>query len=352
MLSTAACGGEEAVATHAESGISVEVLTLEAQLLVEELKLTGQLDSERSVIVKPSVEGIIESGGIGEGRYARKGDVLFTLHNEEQAARLRVAEASLARARTLLERLDQLIRRDAASLAKLDEVRADFAIAKAQHDLARLELDRTTLRAPFDGEVGRWLVGIGTHVTPATPLTRIDALDRLQLTFGITEEALPLIRPGLALRTRVRSIPGESFPGEVYFVSPTLEPKNRRIWVKAWVPNADHRLRPGQFANVELELRRNEQAIVVPESAVGSDREGPFLWEIVDDARARRLRVETGLRQDGSVEVVQGLSPGRTIVTQGIHKLHEGASVRISGALSDVAAEPEGPAGSDRGGGS
>ena len=345
------CDSRGNVAEPPAARITVDAVTIETRPLVESLTLTGQLDAERSVTVQPSIEGVIASGGIPEGRYARRGDVLFRLRNEAEAARVRVAEANLDRARSLLNRMNQLIRRDAGSLAKLDEAKAEVAIARAELDLARLELERTAIRAPFDGEVGRWLADTGSHVTPDTPLTRIDAIDRLQLLFGITEETLPLVREGMRVRVRVRSSPGVEFPGEIYFVSPTIDPQNRRTWVKAWVPNAERRMRPGQFANVDLELRRTEEAIVVPESAIASDRDGPFLWEIIDHERARRLRIQTGLHEGGSVEVVAGLSPGKLVVTQGIHKLYEGASVRLSPTRPEATGELE-PVGAPRGEGS
>jgi membrane fusion protein (multidrug efflux system) len=128
----------------------------------------------------------------------------------------------------------------------------------------------------------------------------------------------------------VRPYPGQKFPGEVFFVSPTLDPRNRRIWVKAWIDNANHKLAPGLFANVDLEVRRIEDALVVPESAVGTDRQGPYLWRVDEDDRASRLPIEIGLRERGVVEVIQGLSPGTRIVSAGIHKVDEGDSIRVA----------------------
>jgi membrane fusion protein (multidrug efflux system) len=173
-------------------------------------------------------------------------------------------------------------------------------------------------------------VDIGDRVEDETELVQLDAVDRLQLTFAISDEGLPYARPGMRVEAWVRPYPGETFGGEVFFVSPTLDPSNRRIWAKAWIDNEDGRLAPGLFANVDLELRRVEGAIVVPESAVGIDGQGPHVWKIDDDNRATRVPVEIGLRERGVVEVVQGLPAGTRIVTAGSHKVSEGKEVKIA----------------------
>ena len=94
--------------------------------------------------------------------------------------------------------------------------------------------------------------------------------------------------------------------------------------MKAWIDNADRRLAPGLFANVDLEIRRVDEALVVPESAVAQDLQGSFVWVVDDDQVVTRRPIEVGLREQGRVEVVQGLSGGVRIVTAGVHKLAEG----------------------------
>ena len=133
----------------------------------------------------------------------------------------------------------------------------------------------------------------------------------------------------MKVKVWVRPYPGEKFPGEVFFVAPSLDPRNRRIWVKAWIDNPDRRLAPGLFANVDLEVRRVEGAIVLPESAIAMDRQGPFVWKIDSERKATRLPIEIGLRERGIVEVVQGLPAGTSIVSAGTNKVSEGKEVVI-----------------------
>jgi membrane fusion protein (multidrug efflux system) len=258
------------------------------------------------------------------------GAILFHLRSREQEALLREAQANANLARERWERSEQLVSREASSLAQRDVVKAEYEIAQARVEVARVALDRTRIRAPFSGVVGQRLVDIGSRVEQETELVRIDAIDRLQVTFGISDEGLPHARTGLKVEAWVRPYPGERFPGEVFYVAPTLDPRNRRIWVKAWIDNRDRRLAPGLFANVNLEVRRVEKAMVVPESAVAQDDQGPYVWKVDDEDRIARLPVEIGLRERGIVEIVQGLPPGTRIVSAGTHKVSEGIHVEVS----------------------
>ncbi|MDH3519514.1 MAG: efflux RND transporter periplasmic adaptor subunit [Myxococcales bacterium] len=329
-LPALACGSEDAGPAASAPPVVVEVMRVDPQPLVDVAVFSGQLESDHSVMVKPEIEGMVASIEFEEGQSVEADAVLFTLRSAEQIARLREAEATRDLARTRWDRAKQLVSRDASSLAARDVARAELEIAEARVDLARLELERTRIRAPFDGVLGRRLVDLGARVEQDTELVRVDAVERLQLTFGIPDEGLSLVRVGMPVRARVRPYPEETFAGEVFFVSPTLDPRNRRIWIKAWIPNAEGRLRPGLFANVDLELRRIESALVVPESAVAVDRLGPYVWRVDAEGVATRQPVELGLREGGVVEVVRGLRAGTSVVTAGAHKVSEGATVQAS----------------------
>jgi membrane fusion protein (multidrug efflux system) len=183
-------------------------------------------------------------------------------------------------------------------------------------------------------------------VTRDTVMTQADAITRLQLLFYLPEQAVALVRPGIPLKIKVAPYPDERFAGEVYFVSPTLEAEGRRILVKAWIPNPERRLRPGLFAEIEAEIERRDDALLLPDSALVYDLEGTFVWRVDPDSRAHRVPIEVGLRQDGKVEVAKGLAPGDVVVAAGIHKVKEGQRVRAAGeGAHPVAADDAGETG-------
>ena len=122
------------------------------------------------------------------------------------------------------------------------------------------------------------------------------------------------------------------FRGEIFFVAPTVNVSTRRMLVKARVPNAEHVLRPGLFADVSVEIARHEGTLVVPESAIVFDQDGPYVWRLDDENFAWRASVELGLRQKGRVQISNGLSPEMRIVSAGTHKVSEGEAVQVAGA--------------------
>lgn len=329
-LAVPGCGGADDAAEPPSDPPVVEVVRVEPEPLVDTAVFSGQLDAEQSVMIRSELEGVVRSIEFEQGQRVEEGQILFRLRDGEQKARLREAIANRDLARQRWERARNLVSRDASSAAQADTAQAEYEVARARVDLARVELARTRIRAPFDGVVGQRHVDVGARVVEETELTRIDAVDRLQLTFGISDEGLPHARVGMKVKAWVRPYPGEKFPGEVFFVSPSLDPRNRRIWVKAWIDNGDGRLVPGLFANVDLEVRRLEEAIVVPESAIAIDQQGPYVWKLDEANRATRMPVEIGLRERGIVEILQGLPPGTRVVSAGIHKVSEGSEVRIS----------------------
>ncbi|HXV36046.1 MAG TPA: efflux RND transporter periplasmic adaptor subunit [Myxococcota bacterium] len=332
------CGSDALDSSHGPPPSVVETARVESREFSESVEIVGQLVAEESVVIRPEIAGVVASVEFQEGQRAKGGDVLFILNSDEQRAALREAEANLDLAADVLARTEKLSKVNVSAAAELTRAQAEVAAAKALVDLARVNLDRTRIRAPFDGVLGARLVSPGDRVDSDVALVQFDAVDRLQLHFSLPENAIALARLGLGVSARVAAYADESFPGTVYFVSPALDPNSRRLPLKAWVANADGRLRPGMFARVELEVERTEQALLVPESSIANDANGPYVWRVSADRLAERVGVRLGARRAGKVVVLSGLASGDTIVTSGTHKLFEGSAVESAG-LPPIAAE-------------
>ncbi len=309
------------------SPVTVELLRLEPELLLETVDLVGQIESEGTVIVKPEIEGVIASIDFTEGHRVEKDQVLYRLRNGEQKALLHEAEAQRALAEATYKRTKKLAKRDVSSAAQLERALAERAVADARVELAKVILDRTEIRAPYSGLVGDSLVFVGASVSEETSLVRLDSIDHVQLFFSVPERAVGLARMGIPIEAKVATYPGETFPGEVFFISPSLDRETRRMLIKAWMPNPGHKLRPGMFAKVKVEIGRKEGALLVPEASVVYSREGQFVWRVGDGNKAERVMVTLGARQAGRVEVVSGLSSGDEIVTAGTNKVEVGRTL-------------------------
>lgn len=330
VLMTAGCDSP-ASSAHSASGpppVNVELAPVTQTAIRDTVDLVGQLEAEESVVLKPETSGVVATVAFAEGDRVENGQVLLQLRDGEQRARLHETEAELTLAEDEYGRTKALAAKQTVSAAELDRATANVEAARARRDLAQVELDRMTIRAPFDGLMGSREVSPGDRVSKTTELVRIDAVDRLRLLFSVPELAVTAMRVGSPVAVSVAAYPAERFAGQVYFVAPTLDPASRRLMLKAWVANDDHRLRPGMFTNIGLEVARRDDALVIPESALAYDADGAFVWRIGDGETAQRVPVQIGIREAGRVEVTTGLAAGDRIVSAGTHKVAPGAVVR------------------------
>ncbi len=331
-----ACGGpgdpDERDGEEAEQ-VSVEAITVTPRFFEVVVALTGQLEAEHEVLVRSELEGVIRSIEFEEGQRVAKGDALFILRDGEQQARLHEAEAHERLARDVYERTQTLTSRDISSVARKAEATAELDEAQAQVELARLMLDRTRVTAPFDGVVADLLVGPGEWVKPETRLVAIAAIEKLQLHFLLPEPSIRLAEIGARIHVRVVAYPDERFPGEVYFVSPSVDRATRRLLAKAWIPNPDHRLKPGMFANVDVVVLEKQGALLVPESAMVYDRHGNYVWRLDGEDRAEKIPVTIGIRRNDQVEILAGIAAGDRIVSAGINKVMDGDILAVRSAV-------------------
>ncbi|HEX9814450.1 MAG TPA: efflux RND transporter periplasmic adaptor subunit [Myxococcota bacterium] len=339
-LMVASCSSDALESPEGTPPSVVETARVEPRPFSERVEIVGQLAAAESVVIRPEIAGVVESVGFQEGHRVAAGETLFVLRSDEQRAALREAEANRLLAADVFERTEKLSKVKVSAASELTQARARVAAAEAVVDLARIDLERTQIRAPFDGALGARKVSPGDRVDSDVLLVQIDAVDRLQLQFSLPENAIALAQPGLEVTARVAAYPNEGFDGVVYFISPALDPESRRLALKAWVPNTDGRLRPGMFARVDLEAERTEQALLVPESAIANDANGSYVWRVTPENLAERASVKLGTRREGQVVVVSGLSSGDTIVTSGTHKVFEGGGVESYTSLPVASGPP------------
>jgi len=319
----------------------VEAVTLAPETVHDEIDLVGQIEADESVVIRPERAGIVDAVEFVEGQEVKAGTLLFRLRDDEERARVAEAEAQLALAEQNYRRAHALKGENVLSVAELERATSERDVARAHLDVAAVALDRTEIRAPFDGVLGRRMVSPGDRVTPerfgggeGTGLVQIDAVATLKVVFTVPETAIAAVRPDMPLAISVASYPGETFPGQVYFTAPALDPQNRRLLLKGRVPNPDRRLMPGMFANIRVEVARHENALVVPEAAFVHEADGVFVWRLDQAGTAERVPVTTGIRLSGRIEVTSGLAAGDRVVTAGTHKVSPGAPLRVADTVA------------------
>lgn len=325
-----ACTGAAAQDQNS-TAVPVEAAKVIAAPLSEQVTAIGTLLSDEAVTVSSEIPGRLKEIHFQEGQPIEKGAPLFTLDDSVYQAQLADAEARLKLAEQTNKRTAQLFSNKYATAQSADESTSNLAVNNAAVELARVQLEKAHIVAPFAGIVGLRHVSVGEYITAGQALVNLEAIDPVKADFRVPEKFLPAIRVGQTIRIKVDAFPDDSFEGKVYAIDPRLDVAGRSLLVRALVPNRDKRLRPGLFARVTVLLQLKEDALTVPEQAIVPQGDSQFVFKIVD-GKVKLTKVVTGTRREGRVEIVEGLAAGDEVVTAGQLKIRDGSAVSVVGA--------------------
>lgn len=320
--------------------VQAVVALVKPEKLEEKIFLVGSLDSKESIDFISEVDAAVVEIGFEEGARVKKGQVLFRLDAVKLEAVVKEAESRFLLAEAELERNDQLYKSATISKQEYDRAASAFSSAQALLNLTREQLQDTVIKAPFDGVMGDRKVSLGQYVRAGDMLASLVQLDPLEVTFNVPERFVGEINLGQEIAIQTIAYPGERFPGKVSYIAPGLDESSRTIPVKAVLGNADGRLKPGMFGELNLVLTTREMALVVPESAVNFRGDQAAVFVVNGEDKAEIRMVQTGVRQAGRVEITEGLAAGDRIVVEGHQKMGPGSTVIISPKSRAYGVEP------------
>ena len=284
---------------------AVEVMPVERRDLMETLNLVGSVAATESAQVRTEIAGLVREISVQEGQAVKKGQLLVKIDDSEIAAQTEEAESAYQLTLLNLKRSESLAKTSSVTQADRDRSEAEARSAHARYNLQKSRLEKTEIRAPFDGIVGARAVSPGDYVTSQTVLTNVADLSRLKIEFEVPERFYRKVTPGTTFSVRIEG--GKTIGGEVYFVSSAISRETRSSMVKGYLTNPPPELKPGMFANIELLLEVHKNVLVVPESSILMTPEGGqvvLVEEKGTDFVANFVRVDLGLRSRGLVEII------------------------------------------------
>lgn len=314
---------------------SVEVAQVVSQKLVDETQAVGQLRSRQGVMLRPEVSGRITQILFQDGQAVRKGQLLVQMDDQLQLAQLQQAQAELGIAETNHKRNLELVAQNFVSKRSADESAANVEVARAKLALAKAQVQRLKVLAPFDGIAGLRSVSVGDYIKDGADMVNIEDMQALLLDYRLPERLQKKLKPGQKSRLQVEALPGQSFDAVVQALDPLIDANGRSVGVRACVDNRQMQLRPGMFAKVNAVFGARDNALVIPEEAIV--QQGPrqfvirlLLGEKEDAPVSQRVEVKLGLRLPGKVEVLEGLKEGDTVVVAGQQRVQkDGTVVRV-----------------------
>ncbi len=353
---------EEETAREART-YPVEVAEVQGVTLAEMVRSVGTLRAAESVVVRPEIAGRVRAIHFREGSQVEEGDLLFELDDERLLRQLAVREAGLravgvrlANAERELARARQLHGDGVIPEDQLDRAQTEYDAAVAEQErleaeisLTERELEDTRILAPFDGWISERRVDRGAYLRVGDELATVYRTDPMEVGFSVPERHLGRVRREQSVELMVAAYPEQSFEGIVHFISPSVDEATRTFRVRARVPNPEGDLKPGSFGTVVLTVGVREDRPMVSAESLVATRTGYIVY-VVEDGRAHRREVRTGMRRDGMAEILEGAEIGEMVVRTGHIRLSGGEQVSIveeeTPSLPDVLEEgPEPPPG-------
>jgi len=329
---------------------------------IDRVQSIGTLIAIRGVDVSPEVAGIVKDYYFESGNDVEKGAKLVELDTSVEEADLLSEQAMLSNAELDYDRQSKLVGRGAVSQATLDSTTAkrDQSAANVQKNEARIAQKNIT--APFAGRLGLRRVEKGQYVKAGDPLVWLQSLDPIWIDFPVPEGDLGKLKIGAPIELGVNAYPGQVFKGEIEAFDARVAQDTRTLMVRGRLPNADHRLLPGMFANIAVLEGKPKELVTVPRTAVTYGLYGDSVWVVKEgppelektasvgevevpppQLTVERRFVRVGPSQGDEVAILEGVKAGEQVVTSGQLKLHPDAAIKIDNSkpLTPAAERPK-----------
>jgi len=353
----AACRKEEPVMTPPPQ---VTLANPKMTDVSEYIDLTGTVGAYQLVTNVARVSGYLEALYFQDGSYVKKGTPLFKIQQDQYIQDLNLYQAKLTYATEEYNRQLEMIKKNATSQNSVEQYLSEMDQDLANVALAKLNLQYTTISAPFDGLLGEHLVDVGNMVGQApmapTAIVTIEQIDPIYVNFSInTRDALRIRRlmaaAGVAVKSGVNTAPvfvqledEKGFPhkGTLDFSNNSVDTSTGTIQLRGIFPNPDKVMFPGLFAAVRIPLGSPKPGLVLPESAVLSDQEGDYVFIVNTQDMVERRSVIKGPLQGTEREVKEGVAATDRVVINGIPNIRVGQKVEV--VKNDTAMRPPTPA--------
>jgi RND family efflux transporter, MFP subunit len=309
-----------------------QALNVNAQIIKYEnlddvVRGTGLLIPDEEVDLSFETSGKIVEIHFKEGTNIRKGQLLAKVNDKPLQAELKKLEAQVPLAEDRVFRQKSLLAKDAVSQESYESVNTELEKLKADIELVKSRIAQTELRAPFDGIIGLRLVSEGAYATPSTIISRLTKITPLKIEFSIPEKQADALKVGTVLKFSLDNDLNE-YQATVYAHETNLDRQTLTMKMRALYANPGGRLQPGRSVKIEIKLREIKNTLVVPSISMIAEL-GRDIAYIYKNGKAHQVVLTKGMRTASSVQVVDGLNVGDTLLVTGVMQLRDGLPVTI-----------------------
>ncbi len=318
---------------------TVASATVEAVEWENSINAIGTLEAGQGIMITAEAPGRVERLRFNGGESVRAGDILVQQDVSSERSQLGQAQSALNLANSNFKRVSRLYNNKVLSRSEFDAAQSQQRSAQAQLDGIQVAIDKKQIVAPFSGRLGLSLVDVGQDVSAGVSIVSLQAVDPMLVNFSLPQQALAKVASGFPIRLTTDAAPDQSFDGKINAINTQIDSVTRSVLVQATLDSlgdsaAQSGLLPGMYSRVEVLLPEKSPVITVPATAVSFATYGDsvFVLEEADGGglTARQQFVQLGERRGDFVAVTKGLEAGQRVVSEGVFKLRNGASVVLN----------------------
>ncbi len=304
----------------------VDVLVARPHAISNQIEANGTVVANEYVELHPEVSGRLVYLNVPEGAAVTKGTIVARINDADLQATLEKSRVQLELYKKTEEREHKLLDINGINEADYDLAVNNVNSTKADIDYTQAQLDKTVVRAPFDGVVGLRQVSPGAYVTPATIIATVQQMDKIKVDFTLPEQYSSVIRPGSLVDIQLDADVNNRRKGLIVATEPQVNTSSRNLKVRALL--RDGLAHPGAFVKVFLNAGDGKKAIMVPTNCIiPEDKNNQVI--IVKGGMAKVVNVETGVREADNIEITKGLVSGDTVIVTGVLFARPDAPVTI-----------------------
>ncbi|RAJ33322.1 membrane fusion protein (multidrug efflux system) [Pedobacter cryoconitis] len=308
--------------------MAVNGIVVQAVSFANKLDITGTIEANESVALQSEVSGLVTGIYFKEGSNVTKGALLVKINDRDIQAQLQESLTKQNLSSSNENRAKQLLQKGAISQEEYDTALADLKSLKAQAQLIRAQLAKTSILAPFSGKIGLRSISAGEYITPTKIIANLLSTNPVKINFSVPEKYMAQIKVNSTITFRTDGS-AQIYEGKVFALEPGINAQTRTLQVKALAANANNELRPGSFAKVSLTLDKVDNAILIPNQAIIPVLRGKTVF-ISKNGKAKQVEVKSGTRTDENIVINSGLKIGDTVLTTGALSLKDDALVKVS----------------------
>ncbi len=328
---------------------TVEVSNPQRGSISRTLSFTGNIEAYQEASIFPKVNGNLEDEFVNIGDYVQKGQLLAlidtTIYSQNVGQARGVygqAEATLSNAKIAYERNKSLLEQNLISKQDLDNSETAYKVAQAQAEAAEAnyknaatQLSYCRIIAPLSGYITRRYFDPGVYVTASSnaqgsTLFTLAEIQKVKIMVNVLESDVRYITNAASADVSVDAYPNQVFKGRITRISQQFDLATRTMPVEVDLDNAQHLLKPGMFATINLILAQQNNVLILPTQDILKDDSGNYVYTISKDNTVRKVYVQIGISQDNKDEIAGGITDSDRILTMGQDLVSDGMKVRVT----------------------